>query len=143
MADAVRAAYIGAAASTYAAAFGEVAAKTSDETVRAVSNEVSNAYGQLGNAAFAYSANAMRAFNARFKASLNTPAFLMMMTTKEPKGNQLIQVDKTSGLIENRIDIKNDREPEYDIDQIFGHLYYRPSATEIVCYKLDDGHVSE
>lgn len=87
MADAVRAAYIGAAASTYAAAFGEVAAKTSDETVRAVSNEVSNAYGQLGNAAFAYSANAMRAFNARFKASLNTPAFLMMMTTKEPKGN--------------------------------------------------------
>jgi outer membrane protein assembly factor BamB len=143
MAEAVRAAYIGVAASTYAAAFGEVAAKTSDATVRAVSNEVSNAYGQLGNAAFAYSANAMRAFNARFKASLNTPGFLMLMTTKEPKGNQLIQVDKASGLIEHTIDIKNDREPEYDIDQIFGHLYYRPSASEIACYKLGEGHANE
>jgi outer membrane protein assembly factor BamB len=143
MAEAVRAAYIGVAASTYAAAFGDVAAKTSDETVRALSSEVSNAYGQLGNAAFAYSANAMRAFNARFKASQNTPAFLMMMTTKEPKGNRLIQVDKASGMIENTIDIKNDREPEYDVDQIFGHLYYRPSSSEIVCYKLDGGHSGE
>lgn len=143
MAEAVRAAYIGVAASTYAAAFGDVAAKTSDETVRALSSEVSNAYGHLGNAAFAYSANAMRAFNARFKASQNTPAFLMMMTTKEPKGNRLIQVDKASGMIENTIDIKNDREPEYDVDQIFGHLYYRPSSSEIVCYKLDGGHSGE
>ena len=143
MAEAVRAAYIGAAASTYAAAFGEVAANTSDAAVKSVSSQVSNAYGQLGDAAFAYSANAIRAFKARFKASLNTPAFIMMMTTKETKGNQLIQVDKASGMIENAIDIRNDREPEYDIDQIFGYLYYRPAPTEIVCYKLEEGQPPE
>lgn len=143
MAEAVRAAYIGAAASTYAAAFGEVSANTSDATVKAVSSELSNAYGQLGDAAFAYSANAIRAFKARFKASLNTPGFIMMMTTKEQKGNQLVQVDKTSGMVENAIDIRNDREPEYDIDQIFGYLYYRPSPTEIVCYKLEEGEAAD
>lgn len=136
VAEAVRAAYIGAAASTYAAAFDEVEANTSDAGVRAVSGELSSAYSQLGKAGFAYSASAIRAFGARFKASQNTPDFIMMMTKKEQKGYQLIQVSKLSGTVENAIDIQNDREPEYEIDQIFNYLYYRPSPAEIVCYKL-------
>lgn len=78
----------------------------------------------------------MKAFNARFKASMNTPAFVMMMTTQEKKGNQLIQVDKENGAISSAIDIKNDREPEYEVDHMYNHVYYRPKATEIVCYKL-------
>lgn len=136
VAEAVRAAYIGAAASTYAAAFDQIEATTSDAGLRAVSGELSSAYSQLGQAGFAYSASAIKAFGARFKASQNTPDFIMMMTKKEKKGYQLIQVSKVSGTVENAIDIKNDREPEYEIDQIFNYLYYRPSPTEIVCYKL-------
>jgi len=135
-AEAIRAAYIGAAASTYAAAFADVSAKSTNVATKSIGNELSLAYGELGKAGFAYSANAMKAFSARFKASKNTPEFIMMMTKKEKGGNQLIQVSKESGDVQNAIDIKNDREPEYEIDQVFNYVYYRPSPAVIVCYKL-------
>lgn len=135
-AEAIRAAYIGAAASTYSAAFAQAAEQTSDPLAKSVGTELSSGFGELGNAAFAYSSNAMKQFSARFKASQNTPSFVMMMTVQEKRGNQLIQTSKLSGEVQNAIDIKNDREPEYEIDQIYNYVYYRPSASEIVCYKL-------
>lgn len=135
-AQAVRAAYIGAAASAYSAAFAQASQKTNDPTGKAVGQELSRGFGELGQAGFAYSSQAMKAFNARFKASMNTPAFVMMMTTQEKKGNQLVQVNKANGEIASAVDIKNDREPEYDVDQIYNYVYYRPSGSEIVCYKL-------
>lgn len=135
-AQAIRAAYIGAAASAYSSAFAQASQQTSDASAKAVSQELSRGFGELGQAGFAYSSQAMKAFSARFKASMNTPAFVMMMTTQEKKGNQLIQVNKANGEISSAVDIKNDREPEYDVDQIYNYVYYRPKATEIVCYKL-------
>lgn len=135
-AEAIRAAYIGAAASAYSAAFAQASQQTTDPAGKAVGKELSSGFGQLGNAAFAYSSRAMKEFNARFKASQNTPAFVMMMTVQEKRGNQLIQTSKLSGEVQNAIDIKNDREPEYEIDQIYNYVYYRPGASEIVCYKL-------
>lgn len=136
LADAVRAAYIGVAASMYSAAFADAAQKTADPGAQAIGNELSHGMGQLGRAGFAYSARAMKTFNARFKASRNTPSFVMMMTTGEKKGNRLVQVSKANGEIMNSVDIRNDKEPEYDLDPIYNHLYYRPNDFEIVCYKL-------
>jgi hypothetical protein len=78
----------------------------------------------------------MKAFNARFKASMHTPAFIMIMTTQENRGNQLVQVNKENGEIASEVDIKNDKEPEYNVDQIYNYVYYRPGNSEIVCYKL-------
>ena len=135
-AQAVRAAYIGAAATAYSAAFADAAQKTSDPTGKAVGQELSLGFGELGRAGFAYSGQAMKAFSARFKASMNTPAFVMIMTTQEKKGNQLVQVSKANGEVSSAVDIKNDREPEYDVDQIYNFVYYRPNVSEIVCYKL-------
>ncbi len=135
-AQAVRAAYIGAAASAYSAAFADAAAKTDDAAGKAVGQGLSDGFGELGKAGFAYSSRAFKAFNARYKASMTSPGFHILMTTQEKKGNQLVQLAKADGAIMNTIDIKNDREPEYDVDQIFNFLYYRPTATEIVCYKL-------
>jgi outer membrane protein assembly factor BamB len=135
-AQAIRAAYIGAAASAYSAAFAQAAQQSSDPVGKQVGNELSKGFGELGKAGFAYSSQAMKAFNARFKASMNTPAFVMMMTTQEKKGNQLVQVNKENGEISSAVDIKNDREPEYDVDQIYNYVYYRPNGSEIVCYKL-------
>ena len=47
-----------------------------------------------------------------------------------------MQVNKTNGEIASAVDIRNDREPEYDVDQIYNFVYYRPNANEIACYKL-------
>lgn len=135
-AQAVRAAYIGAAASAYSAAFAQASTQTADPGEKAVGEALSRGFGDLGRAGFAYSGQAMKAFNARFKASMNTPSFVMMMTTQQKRGNQLIQINKQNGEISNAVDIKNDREPEYDVDQIYNYVYYRPGASEIVCYKL-------
>ncbi len=136
LAQAVRAAYIGAAASAYSAAFAQASQQTTDPTGKAMGQQLAKGFGQLGQAGFAYSSMAMKQFSARFKASQNTPTFVMMMTVQEKKGNQLIQVSKSSGAVVSAIDIKNDREPEYDVDQIYNYVYYRPNPTEIVCYKL-------
>jgi hypothetical protein len=67
---------------------------------------------------------------------MTTPNFVMMMTKQEKKGNQLVQVNKLTGEISSSVDIKNDKEPEYDVDQIYNYVYYRPNPSEIVCYKL-------
>jgi outer membrane protein assembly factor BamB len=136
MAEAIRAAYIGAAAATYSAAFAQASAQSKDPAGKAVGQELSTGFGQLSSAGFAYSSRAMKEFNARYKASQNTPNFVMMMTTQEKKGNQLIQVNKLNGEILNAVDIKNDKDPEYDVDQIYNYVYYKPNASEIVCYKL-------
>jgi hypothetical protein len=135
-AQAIRAAYIGAAASAYSAAFAQASQQSTDPTGKKLGQELSGAFGELGKAGFAYSSQAMKAFNARFKASMNTPSFVMMMTTQERKGNQLVQVNKQNGEITSAVDIKNDKEPEYDVDQIYNYIYYRPNSSEIVCYKL-------
>jgi outer membrane protein assembly factor BamB len=135
-AQAVRAAYIGAAASAYSAEFAKAAQQTTDPTGKAVGQELAKGFGDLGEAGFNYSAQAMKQFSARYKASQSTPNFVMMMTKQEKKGNQLVQVSKTNGEISRAIDIKNDKEPEYDVDQIFNQVYYRLAPAEIVCYKL-------
>jgi hypothetical protein len=136
-AEAVRAAYIGAAAGMYSAAFAQGAQQTTDPTGKAIGQEFSKGFGELSNTAFAYSSGAMKQFNARYKASLSTPSFMMMMTKNEKKGNQLIQVSKSNGEVMRAIDIKNDKEPEYEVDQIYNLVYYRLTPAEIVCYKLD------
>ena len=135
-ANAVRAAYIGTAAGVYSAAFGQAAQQSTDPAGKAIGQELSKGFGDLSNTAFAYSASAMKQFNARYKASMSTPNFMMMMTKQEKKGNQLIQVSKVNGDVLNAIDIKNDKEPEYEVDQIYNYVYYRVNPAEIVCYKL-------
>jgi outer membrane protein assembly factor BamB len=135
-AQAIRAAYIGAAASMYSAAFQQAAAQSNDQAGKAMGQGLSKSFGQLSEAGFAYSSGAMKQFNARYKASQNTPNFIMMMTKQEKKGNQLVQVNKLTGDVTNAVDIKNDKDPEYDVDQIYNYIYYKPNASEIVCYKL-------
>jgi hypothetical protein len=135
-AQAVRAAYIGAAAGVYSAAFAQGAQQSTDPAGKAIGQEFSKGFGELSQAGFAYSANAMKQFNARYKASLSMPNFMIMMTKQEKKGNQLVQVSKANGEILNAIDIKNDKEPEYEVDQIYNYVYYRTNPSEIVCYRL-------
>ena len=135
-AQAVRAAYIGAAASQYSAAFAQASTQTTDKGSKEFHQEMAKGFGELSEAGFAYSSKAMNQANARYKASRSTPGYVIMMTTQEKKGFQLVRVSKTNGEIANAIDIKNDKEPEYDVDEIFGQVYYRPNLVEVVCYKL-------
>jgi outer membrane protein assembly factor BamB len=135
-AQAVRAAYIGAAASQYSAAFSQAAQQSKDAGSKAMDQGMSQAFGQLSEVGFAYSSQAMKQFSARYKASQSTPTFVIMMTKQEKKGNQLAQISKANGELMAAIDIKNDKEPEYDVDQVINQVYYRPNPMELVCYKL-------
>ncbi|THU40144.1 hypothetical protein FAM09_09700 [Niastella caeni] len=136
VAASVRAAYTGVAASMYSAAFEQAASSSNEPAVKGVEQQIAQGLNKLGQTSFAYSGEAFQQFSARYKASKNTPSYVMMMTVQEKKGNQLIQVSKNDGSLMNSIDIRNDKEPEYDLDALYNHVYYKPSPLEIVCYKL-------
>jgi outer membrane protein assembly factor BamB len=135
-AQAIRAAYIGAAATQASVAFAQAGAKSTDPVGKELGGALSKGYAQLGEAGFAYSNRCMKEFSARYKASQNSPDFVIMMTPAEKKGHRLIQVSKATGEIQASIDINNDKEPEYEVDQIYNFIYYRPTPNDIVCYKL-------
>jgi hypothetical protein len=78
----------------------------------------------------------MKEFRARYKASQSSPDFVIMVRRKKRKGIVLIQMSKATGEIRASIDISNDKEPEYEVDQIYNFIYYRPTPSDIVCYKL-------
>ncbi len=136
LAQSVYAAYVGTAAAAYSAAASHVAAQSADVATQQVGSQLAGEFADLSRAGFSYSRMAMQRFSMRHKASQNAPDFVMMMTRQEKRGVQLIQVSKSTGEVLNAIDIKNDREPEYDLDQIYRFVYYRPDALTIVCYKL-------
>ncbi|HET6999943.1 MAG TPA: PQQ-binding-like beta-propeller repeat protein [Puia sp.] len=136
VAQAVRAAYIGAAASQYSTAFAQAGQQSKDASTKSIDQSMSQAFGQLSQAGFVYSSQAMKQYSARYKASQVFPGFEIMMTKQEKKGNQLVQVSKANGELMGTIDIKNDKEPEYDVDEVYNYVYYRPTPSEIVCYRL-------
>ena len=136
LAAAIEASYTSISATAASTVIDEASQKTNDKEVKSAAQDFSQSLKDLSTVAHAYSKAAMREFNARLKASASTDTFAIIMTTQETKGNQLIQVSKESGEILNSIDIKNDREPEYDVDEVYNYIYYRLKDRSIVCYKL-------
>ena len=92
---------------------------------------------RLGNLAtrICYSANAMKQFNARYKRHYHAK-FYDHDDQQEEERESAGPDNKVNGEIMNAIDIKNDKEPEYEVDQIYNYVYYRTGPSELVCYKL-------
>ena len=110
-AQAVRAAYIGAAAGAYSAAFAQGAQQSTDQAGKAIGQEFAKGFGELSQAGYAYSASAMKQFSARYKASLSIPNFMIMMTQNREERNQLVQI-RSQWWNCKRYWIKNDKDPE-------------------------------
>lgn len=136
-AQAVRAAYIGAAAYTASAAFQSAGqqVKEEDQASGAVLQGIGNAYGELGNAASDFAKKSFQAANARFKATQAGDNFTVMLT-KQDKNNVLIKVNKDTGATEGVIDLGKDNAPNYTMDGVTGGVFYAPTNDKLTGYKF-------
>jgi len=136
-AEAVRAAYIGAA-SYYVAgsmAYAGEEAKKDDPLGGEIVSQLGNAYGALGDAATSYAAKAFKQANARMKATKSGRDFMFIMS-KQDKDIVLHKVSKTTGKSEGKITLGKDSEPIYAVDDVTGQVYYRVTEKELTSYQV-------
>lgn len=137
-AQAVRAAYIGAAAYTASAAFQSAGqqAKANDEQAGGVLLEgIGNAYGELGNAASDFAKKSWQAANARFKATQSADNYTVVLT-KQDKNNVLMKINKTTGETEGTIDLGKDNAPNYTMDGVTGMVFYSAGGGAVSAFKF-------
>ena len=135
-AEAVRAAYIGAASyyvsGAMAAAENDIRQK--DALAGEVVAQVGYAYGELGDTASSYAGAAFKQANARLKATTQGRDFMFIMS-KQEKDIVLLKVSKKTGEIEGEINLGKDREPVYAVDDITGQVYYRTGDAALSSYQ--------
>lgn len=136
-AEAVRAAYIGAASYYVSGAMAAAAddVRQEDALTGEVVAQVGAAYGELGDAASSYAGAAYRQASARLKATTEGRDFMFIMSKKD-KEIVLLKVSKLSGETEGEINLGKDREPIYAVDDITGQVYYCNGNTGLTSYQV-------
>src|SRR5881397_3263924 len=135
--NAVRAGLYGAAASAYGDAFAQASRQATDSNARRITAQLATAYSQGGTQLAGYSHEAAALASKRFRASLNVPGSVFMLTrAPEGNGNVLFQIDKDSGRPRARVDLGKEREPVYAVDDVAGMLFLRTASGTLVGYRL-------
>jgi hypothetical protein len=138
--NAVRAGLYGAAASAYGDAFAQASRQASDPTMRHVSRQLAQAYTQQGKQLEGYSRQSAALATKRFKASLDLPNFVFMLTkAPEGKGNVLLEIDKDTAQPRARVNLGKELEPAYAVDDIADMLFLETAPGTLVGYRLDSG----
>jgi hypothetical protein len=133
----IRAGLYGAAASAYGDAFAQMSRTANDSTARRITGQLATAYSQGGAQLSGYSHQAAALASQRFKASLNVPGSVFMLTkSPDGTGNVLLQIDKDSGQPRARINLGKEREPVYAVDDVAGMLFLRTATRTLVGYRL-------
>lgn len=136
-AQAVRAAYIGAASYTASAAFQSAGqqVKDDDPVAGAVAGGIGQAYGELGDAATDFAKKSFQQASARFKATQEADNYTVVLT-KQDKDNVLMKIDKDTGETGGVINLGKDREPDYVMDGVTGMVFYNPEGSQITAYQF-------
>jgi hypothetical protein len=135
--NAVRAGLYGAAASAYGDAFAQASRQSGDPTTQRVTSQLAAAYTQGGKQLEGYSRQSAAMATKRFKASLNSPGFIFMLTrAPEGKGNVLLQIDKDSAQPRARVNLGKEMEPLYAVDDISNMLFLQTAPGTLVGYRL-------
>jgi hypothetical protein len=124
-AQAVRAAYIGAAAYTASAAYQSAGqqVKEKDATGGMLLQGVGQAYNDLGNVATDFAKKSFQQANARFKATKSANDYTVVLT-KQENGNVLLKVNKDTGEAGGTINLGKDTAPNYVMDGVTGSVFY-------------------
>jgi outer membrane protein assembly factor BamB len=136
--NAVRAGLYGAAASAYGDAFAQASRQACDPTMRHVSRQLAAAYTEQGRQLEGYSRQSAALATKRFKASLDLPNFVFMLTkAPEGKGNVLLEIDKDTAQPRARVNLGKENEPTYAVDDIADMLFLETTPGTLVGYRLD------
>jgi outer membrane protein assembly factor BamB len=135
--NAVRAGLRGAVASAYGDAFAQASRQATDPGAKRLTGELATAFTQGGAQLQGYARQSAAMATKRFKASLNVPGSVFMLTkAPEGKGNVLLQIDKDSAQPRSRVDLGKEKEPVYAVDDISGMLFLRTAPGILVGYRL-------
>lgn len=129
------------------ASLDQAADQMKSESGRQLVEEVSGAYQNEGRELQAYSKAAMSRAKARFSATQqgNNHVFMMIALDKQKTGVAkalegrkfaLVRVSKETGDIQELIDMQNEKEPSYQVDNISNAIFYRVQPNEIISYRF-------
>lgn len=137
VAQAVRAAYIGANAYVAAGTLQAAAPAVTEED--AVSGAMVEGFGRmyedLGNAASDFAKESLKRATQRFRATAEGRDFLIMLS-KTGDGNALLKVNKNTGQVDASISLGKDKEPRYAVDDVMGKVFLPQGDSQIACYDL-------
>jgi outer membrane protein assembly factor BamB len=135
--NSVRAGLYGAAASSYGQAFAQASNQASDPVAQRLASELAAAYTQSGRQLEGYSRQSMAMAMKRFKASLNSPGFVFMLTrAADGHGNILLQIDKDTVQPRASVSLGNEKEPAYAVDDIADMLFLQTAPGTLVGFQL-------
>ena len=135
--NAVRAGLYGAAASAYGDAFAQAARQSSDPTAQQINGQLAAAYTQGGKQLEGYSRQSAALATKRFKASLDVPGFVFMLTrAPDGHGNVLLEIDKDTAQPRARVNLGKEMEPAYAVDDIAEMLFLETAPGTLVGYRL-------
>ena len=133
-ANAIRAAYYSLGTAAYSAAFAAASTQTDDALTQEITEEMSEGFADLTQQGVAITSQSANMVFKRFKASAVSPDFVFVLSEPERKHYYLYQVSKADGEKKQEIDLAKDREPSYEVDEVYNYIYYRLGDNEIVCY---------
>src|SRR5439155_7753086 len=135
--NSVRAGLYGAAAASYGQDFAQVSRQSSDPVTQGLAGEFATAYTQKGKQLEGYSRQSMAMATKRFKASLDVPGFVFMLTrASDGHGNVLLQIDKDTGEPRATVSLGKENEPAYSVDDIADMLFLQIQFGTLVGYQL-------
>ena len=141
--NAVRAGLYSAEASAYGDGLAQASAKSADRMTQQVTGQLAEAYTKTGEQLQGYARQSAAMATRRFKASLDAPGFLFMLTpAAEGKGNVLLQIDKNTAAPRARVDLGKEKEPVYAVDDIANMLFLQTNPDTVVAYRLSPDIVS-
>jgi outer membrane protein assembly factor BamB len=136
IANAVRAATIATAASAYSGAAAHASMASDNQATKELTGEMAEGFGDLAVEGFSVADSELKNVMKRFKASAQSPDFVFILSEYEKKTYGILQVSKVTGKKVELIDLGKDKEPNYEVDQVYSYIYFRTTPNEIVCYQF-------
>ena len=136
LAQAARAVYIGAAYKMSAAVYSAGSQQADNPIESAIYDGLGQAFDEGGNVAMSYAKDAFTQVKERVKATQQSRNFVFMMMEETKREYTLIQVDKHSGEIKQKIVVGKDKDPNYAVDDITNKVYYASDDRVISCYSF-------
>jgi outer membrane protein assembly factor BamB len=134
-AEGIRAGMASAYAGAYSAAAASVAADSAEGSLEhELATELEQGFGTLQQGYQGLATEYVNFARRRYEASAESRDFAFIMTQDHERRVSLAQVSKRDGRILAQIDLGRDKEPDYQVDDVQGFVFYRPSASVITAY---------
>jgi len=139
-AEGIRAGMASAYAGLYSTAAMAAAAEAEEGSVgQQIAEEFQTGFSELQQGYAGLSQDYIAFARKRYQASAQSRDFVFMMVQDDQRNISLSQVSKLDGRILGQIDMRSDKEPDYQVDGVANQIFYRPADSVITAYRFSNG----